>query len=98
MPVRIEDIELWSSWPIGRCWREGLNKWLVGSVALPRTSSSAARSFTENIPSGGEVPNITTSSTCNISNKKHIGVHTHAFVKATGFKSIVGPLPLLNPT
>jgi hypothetical protein len=43
MPVRIADIELWSSLPIGRCWRDGLKKRLVGSVALTRTSSFAAR-------------------------------------------------------
>ena len=70
MPVRIADIELWSSWPIGRCWRDGLNKWLVGPwfyrehrvsplVILPRTFRQAAKCGT-----------LQSDSTHSISNKK----------------------------
>jgi len=53
MPARIADIELWSSWPIGRCWRDGLNKLLVGHSGSTENIEFAARSSTENISSGG---------------------------------------------
>jgi hypothetical protein len=49
MPVRIADIELWSSSFMGRCWHDGLNKRLVGPWL---TSRSSPRTSIENIPSG----------------------------------------------
>ena len=70
MPVRIANIELWSSRPIGGCWRDGLNKWLAGSVALPRTSSSAARSFPRTFHQAALWGTLQSAPTHNISNKK----------------------------